>query len=31
MVAEKYIDKDLAYDIAEAILYENAKKVYRKI
>ncbi|MGC8870086.1 MAG: hypothetical protein ACP5PT_03215 [Brevinematia bacterium] len=31
MVAEKYVDKDLALDIARALLYENAFKIYKNL
>ncbi|MBC7092357.1 MAG: hypothetical protein H5T50_10720 [Nitrososphaeria archaeon] len=31
MVAEKYVEKDLALDIAKALLYENAYKIYKNL
>lgn len=31
MINEKYISKDLAIDIAKALLYENAEKIYKKL
>lgn len=31
MVAERYIDKDLAFDIANSLLNENAYRIYRKL
>ncbi|MCX8189254.1 MAG: amidohydrolase [Nitrososphaeria archaeon] len=31
MVAEKYINKDVAFDIASALLHENAYRIYRKL
>ncbi|MEM2928093.1 MAG: glucuronate isomerase [Nitrososphaerota archaeon] len=31
MVVEKYINMDLAIDIAKAFLYENAERIYKKL